>query len=49
VEEQWWSDLGGEVELAWSFMTSNSDLYVGATAQEKFRVLSLKAKVQGLA
>jgi hypothetical protein len=37
VEEQWWSELDGEVELAWSFVISNSDLFVGATAQEKFK------------
>jgi hypothetical protein len=49
VEEQRWEDLGGEVELAWSFVTSNIDLYVGATAQEKFRVLSFRVKIQGLA
>jgi hypothetical protein len=49
VEEQWWSVLGGEVELAWSFKTSNNDLYVGANAQEKFRVLSFRVKIQGLA
>jgi hypothetical protein len=29
VEEQWWSELDGEVELAWSFVTSNSDLFCG--------------------
>jgi hypothetical protein len=49
VEEQWWSNLGGEVELAWSFVTSNNDLYVGATTQEKFRVLSFRVKIQNLA
>jgi hypothetical protein len=49
VEEQWWSELDGEAELAWSFVTSNSDLFVGATAQEKFRVLSFRVKIQGLA
>jgi hypothetical protein len=48
MEEQWWSELR-EVELAWSFVTSNSDLFVGATAQEKFRVLSFRVKIQGLA
>jgi hypothetical protein len=49
VEEQWWPELGGEVELAWCFVTSNSDLYAGATAQEKFRVLSFTVKIQGVA
>jgi hypothetical protein len=48
VEEQWWSELDGEVELAWSFVTSNSDLFVGATAHEKFIVLSFRVKIQGL-
>jgi hypothetical protein len=47
-EEQWWSDLGCEVKLAWSFVTSNNDLYVGAAAQEKFRVLSFRVKIQSL-
>jgi hypothetical protein len=49
VEEQWWSELDGEVELAWSFVTANSDMFVGVTAQEKFRVLSFRVKIQGLA
>jgi hypothetical protein len=49
VEEQWWSELYGEVELAWSFVTANSDMFVGATAQEKFRVLYFRVKIQGLA
>jgi hypothetical protein len=48
VEDQWCSELDGEVELAWSFVTSNSDMFVGATAQEKFRVLSFRVKIQGL-
>jgi hypothetical protein len=30
-------------------VTSNSDLFVGATAQEKFRVLSFGVKIQDLA
>jgi hypothetical protein len=33
VEEQWWSELDGKVELAWGFVTSNSDLFVGATRE----------------
>jgi hypothetical protein len=49
VEEQWWSELDGEVELAWSLVTLNSDLFVGATAQKKFGVLSFRVKIQGLA
>jgi hypothetical protein len=49
MEEQWWSDRGGEVELAWCFLTSNIGLYVGAAAHEKFRALSFKVKNQGLA
>jgi hypothetical protein len=33
VEEQWWSELDGEVELAWGFVTSNNDLFVGTTGE----------------
>jgi hypothetical protein len=29
-------------------VTCNIDWYVGATAQEKFRVLSFRVKIQGL-
>jgi hypothetical protein len=49
VKEQWWSDRGGEMELAWIFVISDNVLYVGAIAQEKFGVLSFRVKIQGLA
>ena len=49
VEEQWWSDLGGEMELAWCSGLHSRGMKVGATTQVKFRVLPFRVKTQGLA
>jgi hypothetical protein len=43
------SSLGSDEELAWCFMTWSSGMVVGATAQEKFIVLSFRVKIQDLA
>jgi hypothetical protein len=49
VEEQWWSDLGGEMELALCSGLHSCGMKVGATTQVKFRVLPLRVETQGLA
>jgi hypothetical protein len=41
--------LCGDEELARCFVTWSSSMQVGATAQEKFKVLSFRMKIQGLA
>jgi hypothetical protein len=41
--------LCGDEELARCSMTSSSGMQVGATAQEKSKVLSFRMKIQGLA
>jgi hypothetical protein len=40
--------LGGDAELTWRFVNWSSDMQVGATANEKFIVLSFRVKIQGL-
>jgi hypothetical protein len=42
------SILGSKEELACWFVTWSSGMIVGATAQEKFIVLSFRVKIQGL-